>query len=196
MRIAITDMVLIAFFAAFMAICAWISIPAGEISFTLQTFGIFICFLIIGGRNCTLAVLVYMLLGLVGAPVFSNFKAGPGVLLGATGGYIIGFFFSALFLWMMEIVINKTGLNKFFTKYKPVKYVYLAVALVIALIICYAFGTVWFVNVYASKNGKAISVAKALSLCVTPFVVFDLLKIAMALIISVPVNMGVAKIKR
>ena len=92
------DMVYIAIFAVIMAICSWISIPM-EVPFTLQTFGVFIAVGILGGKRGTLAVLVYILLGAVGVPVFAGFTGGIGVLFNTTCGYIVGFLFSALVMW-------------------------------------------------------------------------------------------------
>ena len=95
------DIVYIAVFAVIMAICSWISIPAA-VPFTLQTFGVFIAVGILGGKRGTLSVLVFILLGAIGVPVFAGFSGGIGVLAGTTGGYIIGFLFSALVMWAME----------------------------------------------------------------------------------------------
>ena len=69
------DMVYIALFACLMAICAWISIP-GQIPFTLQTMGVFLAVGLLGGKRGTVAVLVYILMGAVGLPVFSGFAFG------------------------------------------------------------------------------------------------------------------------
>ena len=66
------------------------------VPFTLQTFGVFMAVGVLGGKRGTLAVLVYILLGVVGVPVFAGFSGGIGVLLNTTGGYIVGFLFSAL----------------------------------------------------------------------------------------------------
>ena len=82
-------MVYIAAFAALMAACAWISIPAA-VPFTMQTFGVFLALGLLGGRRGTIAVLVYLLLGAMGLPVFAGFMGGFGVLLGTTGGYLAG----------------------------------------------------------------------------------------------------------
>lgn len=76
--------------AVIIALCAWISIPAA-VPFTLQTFGIFLVLAVLGARQGSAAVIVYILLGLVGLPVFAGFSGGPGALLGPTGGYIVGF---------------------------------------------------------------------------------------------------------
>ena len=88
------DLAYIAIFAVLIAICSWISIPAA-VPFTLQTFGVFIAVGVLGGKRGSLSVLVFILLGAIGIPVFANFSGGIGVLAGPTGGYIIGFLFSA-----------------------------------------------------------------------------------------------------
>ena len=95
------DIVYIGVFAVIMAICSWISIPT-TVPFTLQTFGVFIAVGVLGGKRGSLAVLVFIILGAIGVPVFSGMSGGVGILLGSTGGYIIGFLFSALVMWAME----------------------------------------------------------------------------------------------
>ena len=87
--------------AALMAICSWISIPL-TVPFTLQTFAVFVTLGILGGKRGTLSILVFLLLGAIGVPVFAGFTGGMGILLGNTGGYIIGFILSALVMWIME----------------------------------------------------------------------------------------------
>ena len=72
------DLVYIAVFAVVMAVCSWISIPA-QVPFTLQTFGVFMAVGVLGGKRGTLAVLVYVLLGAVGVPVFAGFSGGYSV---------------------------------------------------------------------------------------------------------------------
>ena len=95
------DLAYIAIFAVLIAICSWISIPM-TVPFTLQTFGVFMAVGVLGGKRGSLAVLVYILLGAIGVPVFAGFSGGLGILLNNTGGYIIGFLFSALVMWAME----------------------------------------------------------------------------------------------
>ena len=158
------DMVYIALFACLMAICAWISIP-GQIPFTLQTMGVFL-----GGKRGTVAVLVYILMGAVGLPVFSGFAGGLGKLLGMTGGYIVGFLVSALLMWAMEALFGSK------------KWV-LPVSMVVGLIACYAFGTAWFMVVYTSSKG-AITLGAVLGMCVIPYIIPDAVKIAVALLLT------------
>ena len=92
------DLAYIAIFAVLIAICSWISIPA-TVPFTLQTFAVFMAVGLLGGKRGTIAVLTYVLLGAIGVPVFAGFSGGVGALLGNSGGYIVGFIFSALVMW-------------------------------------------------------------------------------------------------
>jgi biotin transport system substrate-specific component len=164
-------MAYIALFAVLIAICAWISIPMPwNISFTLQTFAVPLAVAVLGGRRGTLAVLVYILLGTVGVPVFSGFRGGIGVLLMSTGGYIVGFLLIALIMWGMQALFGR-------------KTWVLAVSMVLGLIVCYAFGTAWFMVVYA-RDTAAIGIATALGWCVIPYVIPDLVKLALALLLS------------
>lgn len=75
------DIVYIAVFAVIMAICSWISIPTA-VPFTLQTFGVFVAVGVLGGKRGTLSILVFILLGAIGVPVFAGFSGGIGVLAG------------------------------------------------------------------------------------------------------------------
>lgn len=88
----------VALFAALMAICSWVSIPT-PVPFTLQTFAVFLAPGLLGGKMGTIAVGTYLLLGAVGLPVFAGFSGGIGTLLGATGGYLLGFLLTALVIW-------------------------------------------------------------------------------------------------
>jgi biotin transport system substrate-specific component len=162
-------MVYIAMFAVLMAVCSWISIPT-VVPFTLQTFGVFMAVGLLGGKRGTLSVLIYILLGAVGVPVFAGMTGGFGIILGSTGGYIVGFLFSALTMWAFE-------------KIPGPKNVIRILSMVVALIVCYAFGTVWFMVVYARSTG-AVGLGTVLGWCVIPFIIPDLVKIALAYILS------------
>ena len=133
----------------------------------MQIFGIFLALEFLGGKRGTLCVLLYILLGLSGLPVFASFGAGAGVLLGATGGYIIGFLPMAL-----AYAYLKAGL-------KPKSTFANMLICEAALLICYAFGTFWFMTIY-SANVKPASFASVLLACVVPYVLPDTLKIYLA----------------
>jgi biotin transport system substrate-specific component len=163
------DMALIALFAALIAICAWISIPA-PVPFTLQTMAVFLAVGLLGGKRGSIAVAVYIMLGAVGLPVFSGFNGGIGALLGPTGGYIIGFLACALVMWgFLRIFGSGTW--------------FMIAAMVLGLLVCYALGTVWFMVVYTRTKG-AITLTGVLSSCVFPFIIPDLAKGALALALT------------
>ena len=167
-KLTVRDMAYIALFAVKMAVCSWISVPY-IVPFTLQTFGVFLAVGVLGGKRGTLAVLVYILMGCIGLPVFAGFSGGLGAVLGSTGGYIVGFLFTALIMWAMERVPgNKT--------------VVLTISMALGLLVCYAFGTVWFIVVYARTTGP-VGVWTALGWCVFPYIIPDLVKMALALVL-------------
>lgn len=167
-RLRTRDMTYIALFAVLMIVCAWISIPITTISFTLQTFAVFAALLTLGGRRGTYAVVVYLLLGAVGLPVFSGFRGGPAALLGATGGYILGFLASALVYWLLTARGRDSLALRIF-------------ACVAGLLVCYAFGTAWFLKVYTAGP---MDLATTLAMCVTPFLLPDLVKIGLAVTLA------------
>ena len=162
-------MAYIAVFAVIMAICSWISIPA-QVPFTLQTFAVFLAFGVLGGKRGTMAILVYILLGAVGIPVFAGFTGGIGVLMGNTGGYILGFLGSALVMWALEKLPGKRSVIQIFS-------------MIAGLLVCYTFGTLWFMTVYAGTTGK-VGLVTVLGWCVIPFIIPDLIKIGLAYMLA------------
>lgn len=166
------EIILVGLFSALMAVCSWISIPApAPLSpFTLQTFAVFCTLEILGGKRGFFSILAFVLLGAVGVPVFAEFSGGLGVLFGTTGGYIIGFLFSALLYWAIEAFFGR----KLWVR---------IVSLILALLVCYAFGTVWFVIVYSMGNAS-IGIGTALMWCVVPFILPDAAKLALAMLIA------------
>ncbi len=166
---AVKDMVYIALFAALIAVCSWITIPF-TVPFTLQTFGVFTAVEVLGGKRGSLAVLVYILLGAAGLPVFSGFRGGPGVLLASTGGYIIGFLAGALVMWLLESLTGKMPFGHL-------------LRMISGLIVCYAFGTAWFMHVYSSANGPT-ALMTVLGWCVFPFIIPDLAKIILVSVLA------------
>ncbi len=162
------EIVLIAMFSAIMAVCSWISVPT-TIPFTLQTFGVFCALSILGGKNGFFSILVYILIGAVGVPVFSGFSAGFSALTSYSGGYIWGFLFLALVFWCAEKLFG----NRLYIQ---------IISLIIGTAVCYLCGTFWFMHVTKS------SFLYGLTACVTPYVLFDLLKLACAVGISLRVK--------
>ena len=165
------DLTLVALFAALIAICAWLTVPMPDVPFTMQTFGVFAALLLLGGKRGTLSILLYLLLGAAGLPVFSGFRGGIGSLLGTTGGYLIGFLFSGLIYWVITALVKQENtLTRF-------------LALTAALFVCYAFGTAWFMTVYLRSSGP-ISLGLVLMKCVVPYLIPDFAKMLAAVSVS------------
>ena len=162
------DLVLISLFAALIAVCAWIAIPT-TVPFTMQTFGVFFAFGVLGCRRGTLAVLVYLLLGAVGLPVFSGGNAGLGAIFGTTGGYMVSWLLMGPILWAAERAFGKKTWAS-------------VLGMIAGLAVCYALGTVWFMAVYARQTGP-VGLWTALWWCVIPFILPDLFKIGLAAVL-------------
>lgn len=167
------NIVYIGIFAAVIAVCSWIQIPL-VVPITLQTLGICVAAGLLGFKKGVVTVVIYELIGFVGVPVFSNFGAGPGVLLGVTGGYIVGFIFTAAIVG---------GAVSRFGKKLPV-YI---MSMILGVAVCYVFGTAWFM-VWSSNNGSAATLSSALMSCVVPFIIPDIVKIAVASLLCVKLS--------
>ena len=164
------DLAIMGLGIALIAVCSWISIPM-TVPFTLQTFAVCLIAALLGLRRGLWTVLCYILLGAVGAPVFAGFKGGFGALLGVTGGYIVGFLFTAL---VVGLASERWG-----RKLKV-----LVPAMILGILLCYAFGTAWFVLIY-TKNSGPIGVGTALGWCVLPYIPADAAKLLLASLLSV-----------
>ena len=160
---AVLDMVYTAMFSALICVCSLISVPIGEVPVTLQTFAMCLTGAMLGWKRGGMSVLIYVLLGAAGLPVFAEGKGGIGIITGATGGYIVGFIFTALIVGFAA--------EKFDKKLIP-----LAVSMVIGVAVCYALGTAWFMFV------TKMDLLTSLGYCVIPFIIFDAIKIIFATI--------------
>ena len=159
---SVYPMAMTAVMAAVIAVVAPFSIPAwGEVSFTLCTFVLYLSPYILGWKRASAATLVYILLGMVGMPVFSNFKAGLGVLAGPTGGYILGYIPMVVICGLMIRAFPKNRM------------IHLG-GMILATAVLYAFGTALF----CAQTGSTLE--HALLVCVLPFIPFDLGKMAIA----------------
>ena len=110
MKLSIREISLVAIFPALMAATAGIAIPMGVLPpITLQTMFVFLAALLIGPKLGSISMLIYVLMGAIGLPVFSNYRGGISVLVSGSGGFIIGFIVSALFIGILKNVkiINK-----------------------------------------------------------------------------------------
>lgn len=152
----VRKMVLASLFASLTAVCAWLSVPIPPVSVTLQTFALLLTLGTLGGRWGTASVGLYLMLGLVGLPVFAGFRGGASALLDATGGFLWGFFAGALVYWLLERLGRLP-------------------AMVCAMAVCYLCGCVWF-QYYAGELGFG----NALLICVLPYLIPDGIKLWLA----------------
>ena len=165
--------VLISLFSAIIAVLSFISIPA-PIPFTLQTLGVFCTLTILGGKYGLISIILYILLGIIGLPVFSHFSGGIGHLFGVSGGYIIGFIPLALIYWAITYKFKNTTISK-------------TIGLFSGLIVCYLLGTLWYTYKYVG-NITIESFLSSLSVCVLPFLIPDMIKLSCSLLIEKKLN--------
>ncbi len=164
----VRTMTLIGVSAAIIAVFAPWKIPIGPIPITLATFAIYFVSAVMGAYKGAVATAIYILLGAVGVPVFSGFAGGLHIVAGVTGGYIVGYIFCALV----------TGL--FCDKmHHWIKY---PLGMFLGTVVLYAFGTAWYCTLAKS------ALMPALTVCVFPFIGFDILKIAAASLVAAPIR--------
>lgn len=200
-KTAIKELILAALFAALTGVCSMIAIPLPftPVPINLATLSVFLAGALLGSKYGGISQLVYILLGAIGLPVFSNFTGGVGILAGPTGGYIIGYAVAAFLVGLiielggkrksaMPISVStksKVEQVKTLTKAhgenktkkitsKIYKFALWAVAMVIGLVACYVLGTAWFM--YSTGTNLATSMVY----CVIPFLPGDALKIVAA----------------
>lgn len=176
-------LILAAIFAALTAVCSQIAIPLAPVPINLATLAVFLTAGFLGLKYGTISTVVYVLLGLVGVPVFAGFKGGAGVIAGPTGGYIVGYIVcAAVSALLLNILCGaEKGADADYS------YVKIAIALVCGLFFCYLLGTIWFYII------SGWTIGKILMACVIVFLPGDALKIAVACILIKKVRPMVAR---
>ena len=166
-KIKTKQMVLIALMTAVTCILGPLSIPLpfSPVPISLTNFAIFLAIFVLGMKNGTISFIIYLLLGAVGVPVFSSFRGGLQVLAGPTGGYLIGFIFLALIMGF--------ALDHFDRKLVPT-----IIGMIIGMVVCYAFGTVWLAKLLS------LSFKEGLMMGVIPYLPGDAAKIIIAAIVG------------
>lgn len=150
-----------ALMAALLCALGPMSVPIGPVPITLATLIIYLTIYLLGMKDSTISICLYLLLGAVGMPVFSNYQGGLAKLVGPTGGYLVGYVLMTLCTGFL--------MEKFQRRLIPT-----LIAMVVGTAVLYAFGTAWFMIMTKS------ALAHALTVCVVPFVPFDLVKIVLA----------------
>lgn len=177
-KINTKDLVMTGMFTAVICVMSQISIQIQPIPFTLALFSIFLTGALLSPRYAFLSVLAYLLLGAFGVPVFAGLKGGIQVLTGMTGGYLAAY----------PLMAFVTSL--FYKLIKKHKVAALALGMTISLILCYLIGTLWFTFVTGNDFYTA------LTLCVFPFVLFDIAKIVLAISVSTVIRKTALKYLR
>lgn len=179
MKFTLKEMILIGIFAALTSVCAQISIPIpfSPVPITLSLFAVFMSAVLLGPKCGAFSQLIYVLVGLCGAPVFAGFLGGIGTLAGYKGGYILSYPIIALVIGLLL----KTR--------KTISYIDMIGAMVIGLIICYTMGASWLG--FTLKK----SVSEAITLGVAPFLPLDLIKIVFVAVIGYHVRAVLIKAK-
>lgn len=177
----VKNLTLIALMTAIICILSPFSIPLviSPVPITLGVFAIYLTLMILGMKRGVISCLLYILLGLIGLPVFSGFSGGAGKLLGPTGGYIIGYLFLAL--------IAGFFIDKFFLCEKPNRWYLCPLGMILGTAVCYLFGTAWLA--YQLELGFS----KALAMGVLPYIPADLVKLALALLVGIPLRKALVR---
>lgn len=173
-KFTVYQLCFMALMAAVTCILAPLSIPIGPIPISLTNLVVYFTVYVIGLKAGTCSYCLYVLLGVVGLPVFSGYVGGPAKIAGPTGGYIVGFVLMAL---IGGYVIEKTNRNM----------VLVIIAWIVGTMVDYALGTTWFAYVQHCTVGYALKV------CVYPFIVFDLIKIVAATFLGKAVRYALVK---
>ncbi len=147
--------------AAIICLIAPFSLPTGTIPISLATFAIYITACTVNVRISACAITIYILLGAAGLPVFSAFRGGFHIIAGVTGGYILGYIPCAAIIGLL--------VGKFENK----KWIY-PLSMILGTIICWITGTLWYMIQTGSRFIFAVTV------CVVPFVIGDIIKISAA----------------
>lgn len=151
-----------------------LNIPISPVPISLGTLAVYFVVSVLGMKLGTISVIIYILLGTVGLPVFSNFSGGIAKLLGPTGGYIIGYIFMALICgffidkWSDNIVLSFLGM-------------------ILGTAVCYLFGTIWL----AFQAG--MSFPEALAAGVIPYIPGDLIKLILAMAVGYQIRKRLVK---
>lgn len=171
---SVRKMAIIALMTAVLCILAPISIPVfiSPVPVSLGVLAVYLTAYVLSPVDSLISVIIFILLGTFGLPVFSGYSGGLSKLVGPTGGYIIGFLFtvyiSSLFIHM------KKGI------------VYDVIGMITGLALCYILGTIWF----SYQQGKGF--IASLLLCVVPFLIGDAIKIIVAVILGTQINKRLA----
>ncbi len=165
-KLTTKDLTLIGLMSAVMCILGPLSLPIGPVPISLTNLAIYFAVYLLGTKRGTISFLIYLLLGLIGLPIFSGFQGGPQKLFGVTGGYLFGFILMA--------IIGGLFIEKF-----PEKRILHFIGIFLGTVLCYVLGTLWFVHLMGDTTFVA-----ALGICVIPFIPGDIAKMLLAVAVA------------
>ena len=165
----VRHLVAAALVTAFMAATGWVALPVGPVPVTLQVFGVVLAALLLSWEWAAVALAIYLVLGSAGVPVFALGTAGLGVVLGPTGGYVIGFALAAPAGAWVRQMLERRGIKQVIAD---------ACSAVLVIAVIYLIG--WFQLAAVTNMG----LLKAFAFGVVPFVVPDAAKAAVAIAVA------------
>ena len=166
-KLKIKDLVMMSISLAIIIICSKISIPLGPIPLTLQTFSVFIVSLILGSFKSMIIFIIYIILGLIGLPVFSS-GGGFEYIYMPSFGFVIGFVFSSI------VVGLASKSNKFYLKY---------ILGIIGLLIINICGVLYMYLILNYHNGLNKDLLYIIEIGVAPFIIKDLFVVILSCLI-------------
>ncbi len=175
MKLSTKEMTVCALFASLTSVMSQISIPLPFtiVPFTMQLFAVALCGLILKPKLAFISQLIYILMGSIGIPVFSQFSGGIGIVLGPTGGYLWAF---PIAVFIISYIIKKYDF--IFTK---------IIAMTCGLISIYVLGTIQFSVV------TGMTVIDSIYMAVAPFIILDIAKFYLAIVVAKPMKRAVYK---
>lgn len=150
---------------AIITVSAWITVPIGPVPFTLQMFAVTFAILVLAPKQAIGAIAGYLALGAIGVPVFSGMRGGIGVLMGPTGGFLWGYLIGVSLAVAVLALFRRRGIDNF------------AVGMLCGIVftaVAYVCG--WFQYMFVAGVGPF----ESFLVCVAPFVIVDVIKIAAA----------------
>lgn len=181
--LTVVDMTKVALMAALFCVLAphTINLPISPVGITLGSFLVYLAGALLGPYLGSLSILLYLIIGFAGLPVFSGYTSGAAKIVGPTGGYLIGYIPCAFIIGL------------FMKKYKKgiQGILVILIGAVVGTAVLYTFGTIWFLIVYT----KGITLKDALGKCVIPFLPLDTVKIIVSAILVPPVYAALKRLE-